>query len=181
MFLSTVALTLVLGGAPDAGSLPAFALENFDGRPFTTDSLAGKTTIVVPTYAKCVFACPMITFFLTELDASLGAPANIQYVHVSVQPTEDTAEEILDHFDEHGIDTEADPRWLFVNGPVKEIQKFLADTGIDVTRTRLDEGILVEHTIRVFVVGPRGETLAELDTYFWDEKEMRHALRYAIE
>lgn len=181
MFLVTVALSLILGVAGDAEPLPEFTLENFDGRAFTNASFEGKTTVLVPTYAKCIFACPMITFFLTELDKELGAPEDIQYVHVSVQPTEDTAEEVVDHFEEHGIDTGADPRWLFVNGPEEDVLQFLAETGVEVTRTRVDEGVLVEHTIRVFVIGPQGETLAELDTYFWDEKEMRHALRYAIE
>lgn len=181
MLLRTVALTLTLGMAGDAGRLPEFALENFDGRAFTNASFEGKTTVLVPTYAKCIFACPMITFFLTELDKELGAPDDIQYVHLSVQPTEDTAEEIVEHFEEHGIDAEADPRWLFVNGPDDDVLQFLADTGVEVTRTRVDEGVLIEHTIRVFVIGPRGETLAELETYFWDEKEMRHALQYAIE
>ena len=44
----------------------------------------------------------------------------------------------------------------------------------------MEEGDFIEHTIRVFVIGPEGETLANFDSYFWDEKEMRHALRHAI-
>jgi cytochrome oxidase Cu insertion factor (SCO1/SenC/PrrC family) len=181
MLSTAIAIAVLLGAAADTEPLPAFALENFDGRTFSNASLAGKTTIVVPTYAKCVFACPMITFFLTELDEELGSPASIQYAHVSVQPSEDTATEILDHFEEHGIDSNHDPRWLFINGPEHEVLRFLDDTGVDVKRTQLEEGVLIEHTIRVFVVGPNGETTAAFDTYFWDKEEMRHALRYAIE
>lgn len=176
-----VALALVLGGLPETDSVPTFSLENFDGRVFSNASFEGKTTIVVPTYAKCVFACPMITFFLTELDRELGSPSQIQYVHVSVQPSEDTAEEILEHFEEHGIDSEQDPRWMFINGPERAVLRFLDDTAVEVTRTRVDEGILVEHTVRLFVVGPSGEMMSTFDTYFWDQEEMRHALRYVVD
>lgn len=181
MWLPTIALALVLGASVDNEALPEFALENFDGRSFSNASLEGKTTIVIPTYAKCIFACPMITFFLTELDKELGSPANIQYAHVSVQPTEDTAAEILEHFEEHGIDSEADPRWLFINGPENDVVQFLADTDVQVKHTKVQEGVLIEHTMRVFVVGPNGETLAKFDTYFWDKEEMHHALRHAIQ
>ncbi len=183
VLLQTMALALLLGGGADADAkpFPAFALENYDGRPFSNASFAGKTTIVIPTYAKCIFACPMITFFLTELDRELGSPANIQYAHVSVQPTEDTADEILEHFKDHGIDTEHDSRWLFINGPEEEVLTFLTDTDVHVKRTQVEDGVLIEHTIRLFVVGPHGETLAKFDTYFWDREEMLHALRHAIE
>ena len=181
MLLPTLALALLLGGGADAEPFPSFALENYDGRPFSNVSFEGKTTIVIPTYAKCIFACPMITFFLTELDQELGSPANIQYAHVSVQPTEDTADEILGHFKDHGIDTERDPRWLFINGPEEEVSTFLDDTDVQVKRTQVEEGVVIEHTIRLFVVGPNGETLALFDTYFWDREEMQHALRHALE
>lgn len=177
----TFALGLLFGASGGDEPFPVVALENFDGRPFSNASFEGKTTVVVPTYAKCIFACPMITFFLTELDKELGAPTDIQYLHVSVQPNEDTAEEILEHFEDHGIDPTADPRWLFINGPEPDVSELLSRLDVHLSRTRVDEGVLIEHTIRVFVVGPAGETLATFDSYFWDKKEMRHALRYAID
>ncbi len=176
MFLATAALALLLGGQE---SFPAFALQNWDGRAVTNASLQGKTTIVVPTYAKCVFACPMITFFLTELDKELGAPENLQYLLVSVNPNDDTAAEIRSHWDKHAIDAEADSRWLFANASEESIDELLEALEVDVTRTEIEEGVLTEHTVRVYVTGPRGEILARFDTYFWERKEMLHALRYA--
>ena len=181
MSLPSVTLALLLGASTaNSRPMPSFALDNFDGRAFSNASFEGKTTIVVPTYAKCIFACPMITFLLAELDKELGAPPKLQYVHVSVQPREDTEAEILDHFDDHGIDSSEDKRWFFLNGPEEGIQQLMLDTGVVVTRVRVAEGELVEHTIRLFVIGPEGQTLAEFNTYFWNEEEMRHALRFAI-
>ncbi len=83
-----LAVTLALTVSVPARDLPSFEFENYDGRIVTSAAFMGKTTIVVPTYAKCIFACPMITFLLTQLDEDLGAPENLQYLHVSIQPEE---------------------------------------------------------------------------------------------
>ena len=107
----------------------------------------------------------------------LGSPEDVQYLHVSVHPPLDTADEILLHFDKHDIDAKGDSRWLFANGPEEAIQRFLRDTAVEVNRTEVEEGILTEHTVRVFVVGPKGETILRFDTYFWDKEEMNDALR----
>ncbi len=171
-----LAVTLALTASIQARDLPSFEFENYDGRAVTSASFEGKTTIVVPTYAKCIFACPMITFLLTKLDTELGVPDNVQYLHVSIQPEEDTAEEILSHFDDHEIDAVHDRRWLFVNGPEDGIRRFLDQTGIQIKRTPVDGGSVIEHTVRVWVVGPDGRTVAAFQTYFWSDKEMRDAI-----
>ncbi len=176
-WLTILALGLAPGPPPDVAALPDFALENFDGRPITNAVFEGKTTIVVPTYAKCVFACPIVTLLLTQLDAELGAPDHVQYLHVSIQPEADTADEILSHFEDHQIDADRDRRWLFANGPPTEIQRLLAATGIEITRTPVEGGVFIEHTIRVFVVGSDGAIGATFDSYFWDEEKMRNALQ----
>ncbi len=173
-----IAMLAVSAGSAD---LPTFVLENYDGRPITNASFEGKTTIVVPTYAKCVFACPVVTFFLTQLDEQLGAPDGVQYLHVSIQPEEDTAEEILSHFEKLEIDARRDPRWLFANAPVAGIQAFLDELGIEIARTPVEGGFVVEHSIRVYVVGPDGRMVADFDTYFWNEEEMRHALHASLD
>lgn len=176
-----LAVTLVLTAAIVTPDLPSFEFANFDGRVVTSAVFEGKTTIVVPTYAKCIFACPVITFRLTQLDDALGAPSDLQYLHVSIQPGEDTAEEVLSHFDDHEIDVANDRRWLFVNAPGDEIRRFLDQTGIEIKRTPVDGGDVVEHTIRVWVVGPNGQTVATFDTYFWNDKEIRDAIRPSLE
>jgi protein SCO1/2 len=179
----TLLLALALALGPTLGTLdfPVFALENFDGRAITNSTFEGRTTIVVPTYAKCVFACPIVTLLLSQLDAELGAPEDVQYLHVSIQPGADTADEILNHFEDHEIDPIRDPRWLFANGPAEAIQRFLATAGIEITRTPVEGGVLIEHTIRVFVVGPDGATAATFDSYFWDDEEMKDALHLPLD
>lgn len=168
-------LTLIwLGGArvSPAQDLPEFELRNWDGTLVSNASLTGATTIVAFTYAKCVFACPMITFQLGDLDRDLGSPPDIRYLHISVNPADDSAEEILLHFAKHDIDPREDPRWLFINGPETGISRVLTDLGIEVERTPVEGGFLIEHTILVLVVGPDGTTLGSFETYNWDRKEL---------
>ncbi len=174
--------TLLLGwcvviGAVEAGSLPEFALTNWDGRTITPDSLKRKTTLMVFTYAKCVFGCPMITYQLQELDRELGSPENLNFLHISVNPDQDSPEEILLHFAKHDIDPRSDPRWLFLSGPSERMPSVLSDYGITVKRTPLEGEVIVEPTPKVFVISAGGETIKIFDTYQWETEEMLHAIQ----
>ncbi|MFQ5789779.1 MAG: SCO family protein [Acidobacteriota bacterium] len=183
--IAVVALAMALAGwiAPRswAQDLPAFDLRNWDGRQVSAASLKGRTTIVAFTYAKCVFACPMITFRLKELDQELGSPRNLSYLHISVNPAEDTGGEILSHFEKHRIDPRRDRRWLFLNAPEGGIVRLLADFGVEVKRKEVKGGFIIEHTIQVLVVGRDGRTVASFDTYHWERKEMLRAVRSSLD
>lgn len=159
--------------------LPPFALSNWDGRVITPDSLVGRRAIVVFTYAKCVFGCPMITYQLQELDDSLGHPEDLTFLHISVNPDLDTPEELMKHFEKHGIDPKADRRWMFLSGPEEKTPSVLAAYGIAVKRTPFEGDVIVEPTPLVFVVDVKGRISSVFNTYQWDEEEMHHALRSA--
>ncbi len=159
-----------------AQELPEFELRNWDGVEVSNVSLEGATTIIAFTYAKCILACPMITFQLGDLDRQLDSPPGIRYLHISVNPTDDTAEEILLHFAKHDIDPRQDPRWMFVNGPQSALSEMLEELAIEVERTPVEGGYLIDHTILVLVVGPDGRTLKSFETYHWDQEELLDVL-----
>lgn len=168
---------VILSGRPQDGTVPRFELTNWDGQRVSTDSLKGERTILVFTYAKCVFGCPLITHQLKSLDEEIGSPPDLNFLHISVNPTLDTPQEILKHFDKHEIDAKQDSRWLFLAGEEEEVASVLADYGIEVKRTPVKGGVLVEHTIKVLVINRAGEPVATFDTYHWDTERMLHALR----
>jgi len=181
MRVSLLAAALLLAASHGSAAAPQrslgeFELRNWDGRAVSRASLRGHTTIVAFTYAKCILACPMITFRLQELDRELRRPGTLRYLHVSVNPEEDTAEEILLHFQKHKIDPRQDPRWMFVNGPAPGLAALLTDLGIQVEKIPVPDGVVIKHTIVVLVLGPDGRTRAEFDTYHWNKKEMLHVL-----
>jgi len=171
-------------GADRPGSpsgLPDFRLSNWDGREVSRASLEGQRTIAVFTYAKCIFACPMITFLLGDLDSDLGSPADLRYLHISVNSKEDTGAEIREHFRKHDIDPVSDPRWLFLNGPDTDIARLLDDLDIDVEKRDVEGGWVIEHTIRVYVLGPDTNTITSFDTFHWPREEMLHALQSTLQ
>jgi len=170
-------LLLCVGGCLRTETLPDFELTNWDGRKMSVASLRGKRTILAFTYAKCVAACPMVTQQLKTLDDEHGNPPDLNYLHISVNPSLDTREEILKHFDKHGIDAEMDPRWLFLTGDEDATAEVLADFGIEVKRTELEIGTFVEHTIKVLVLDESATPVATFDTYHWDQERMLNALR----
>lgn len=179
----TAALTGLLGVMPGsrgagADALPPFELPNWDGQVITADSFPGSRTIVLFTYAKCDMACPMATQALQELDQELGKPEDLRLIHISVNPTEDSCEEILKHFAKFGIDPRLDPRWLFLRGTPEQTAAVLTRYGIEVSRTPIPTvGMLIRHTVKVLVFEPMDETLQVFDTYQWMEEEMHDALQ----
>ena len=160
-----------------ASAVPQFELTNWDGSTVSTESLVGRRSILTFTFTKCVFGCPMITQQLKTLDRELGSPAELNYLHISVNPSADTPEEILKHFAKHDIDPRRDPRWLFLTGSDEETAAVLADFGIDVNRRQVTGGELIEHTIKVVVVDTTGKPIATFDTYHWEKEAMLRALR----
>ena len=176
--LASVAVVLYLAGCtrPVGEAVPSFELTNWDGRKVSNESLKGTRTILTFTYAKCILACPMITFQLKSLDDEIASPPDINYVHVSVNPTEDTPEEILAHFEKHEIDPHKDPRWLFLGGSEQRVEAMLDAFDIEVTRKPVDQGVLIEHTNKVMVLNPDGRAVAVFENYHWDKEEMRIAL-----
>jgi len=157
-----------------------FQLTNWNGETVTLESLEGKTAIVVFTYAKCAFECPLVTAYLKDLDREIGSPDAIRYVHISVNPADDTAEEARKHFLKFEIDPVQDPRWLFLNGPPDRIEGCLMDNGISVRKRTVPGGFLIQHEIRVNVLDPDGHIVEAFDTYLWDKEKMLDAVKRSL-
>jgi protein SCO1/2 len=164
------------GGVTTGRILPEFSLVNWDGRRITRETLRDKRTVLAFTYAKCELACPILTSQLTSLDGSIESPPDVVYLHVSVNPADDTSEEIHRHFTAHGIDPEKDTRWLFARGEEADIHRLLERFGVKVEKKRVADTFLIEHTIQVWVVGRDGRLVRMFDSYLWDVDEMKHAL-----
>jgi cytochrome oxidase Cu insertion factor (SCO1/SenC/PrrC family) len=146
----------------------------------TLQTLNGTPSVIVFTYAKCLYGCPMVTYYLKDLDKSLGCPDDLRFVHISVNPSDDTAEEVRKHFRKFGIDPVKDPRWLFLAGPSEENASVLKKNGIKIKKTPFAEGYLLEQTIQVLVLNRHGEIIEKFDTYLWESERMIDALQKAL-
>lgn len=136
-----------------------FSLSNWDGAKVSLGDLKGKTAILTFSYANCSIRCPIITGRLSSLDASMGAPGDVVYLHISVDPGADTAERRRKYFSLYGIDASRDNRWLFLSGKEKQLPGIWKAYGVTARKVRdrkLPEGYYIDYFQKVLVVDKEG-------------------------
>lgn len=172
---------LVLAATAGATERPAadFRLTDWNGSTVTLGDLHGKTVLLTFSYANCSVRCPIVTGRFVGLDQALKSPADIAYVHISVDPDKDTKERRKKYFSLYGIDTEKDRRWIFLSGPKRELAKQWSFYGITARRVkdrRLPEKYYMDYTPKVVLIDPKGVIRAEEDFVF-PEDEMVSRVR----
>jgi len=150
-----------------------FHLTNWDGRPVSMDTLKGKVVILTFSYAYCSVRCPVVTVRLLSLDWLLNSPEDVVYVHVGVDPDNDTPEHRRKYFALYRIDIQKDDRWVFVSGDRDELQRMWEFYGINTHRVKeedLPEGYYIEYTPKIFLIDRKGFIRYETDINFVDEE-----------
>lgn len=136
-----------------------FSLSNWDGAKVSFEDFKGKTAILTFSYSNCSVRCPIITGRLSALDASMGAPRDVVYLHISVDPRADTAERRRKYFSLYGIDASKDTRWLFLSGNEKQLSGIWKAYGVTARKIRdrkLFEGYYIDYFQKVLVVDKEG-------------------------
>lgn len=123
--IPAVAVPLVWGRAAppkldDLGVLPAFALTDERGEPFTDDALRGHPTIVNFIFTRCDSVCPITTAQMRRVqDKTFKGGTSIKLVSLSVDPDYDTPDRLAAYAQRFQADPE---RWRFVTGSSATIQ-----------------------------------------------------------
>jgi protein SCO1 len=104
----------------DLGEVPAFALVDDTGQPFTQDALRGHPTIVHFVFTRCDTICPVTTMKLANIqEKTFDVRSALKLASFSVDPEYDTPERLAAYAKAH----HADPtRWRFVTGPVDQMR-----------------------------------------------------------
>jgi protein SCO1/2 len=122
---------------PVLGEVPALALTDQAGRPFTRASLEGRVTVANFIFTSCPTICPALTGKMRGLVERMGA-GPVRFVSFSVDPDNDTPAVLAAYGRKHGADF---ARWTFVTGPREALERAVVEgfkVGID--RTRRDAG-----------------------------------------
>src|SRR5687768_16180119 len=95
-----MALTLVLVACQPQpqlevfGTLPSFTLTDQNAGSFSSESLAGKVTLLQFVYTHCTDACPLLSTTFGEAQRKLADQnllgSKVMLVSLSVDPTHDT-------------------------------------------------------------------------------------------
>jgi protein SCO1/2 len=98
-----------------------WALTDFNGKPRTLASFAGKVVVVFFGYTQCPDVCPTSLAELADVMHKLGPDADkVQVLFITVDPDRDTAEILKEYA------TAFDSRFLALRGTAEETRKAAA-------------------------------------------------------
>jgi len=137
------------------GQVPAFALTDQRGAPFTNASLDGKAWVADFVFTTCTQTCPRLTARMKQLEDTLatkraGKDLGVRFVSFSVDPETDTPAVLAAYAARAG----ADASWSFVTGPTDDVQRVVVQ-GFKITAQRIDKGAAVHDVLHGnwFVIG----------------------------
>jgi protein SCO1/2 len=172
--LSLAAIVLALGLGATGGHaeirvvepdkpepLPAFALTDHKGQPFTAESYKGHWSLTTIGFTSCPDVCPFVLSNIAEVVNQMTVrvrPDKLpRVVFLGVDPQRDTPvmADYVAHFD---------PRFVGVTGTHEELAKLVK--GIDgfyrIGKPKKDGDYEVQHSASVIVTGPDGRVHAKL-------------------
>lgn len=134
---------------PQPRPLPALALVDQDGRPYTTDSLRGHWSLLFPGFTTCPDVCPTTLSLLHRLNQALGARAP-QVVFLSVDPERDTAQKLKDYV--HYFD----PAFTAVTAPEPALAGAAQALGIAYMKVpgATDQDYTMDHSAALILIDP---------------------------
>ena len=103
---------------PDLGSVPAFALTDELGRPFTDSAMRDNVTIVSFIFTRCDTICPVTAMKMERIqEKTFDVGVAVKLVSFSVDPTYDTPPKLAEFAKRYRANPE---RWRFVTGPLRQ-------------------------------------------------------------
>ena len=150
-----------------------FSLNNWDEKIVTMHDLRGKVVVLAFSYSNCTVRCPVVTVRLSSLDEVMKAPADIVYLHVSIDPEKDSPESRKKYFGLYKLDIAKDKRWMFVSGQKEELSRLWDFYGIDIKRIEekmLPEGYYIEYTPKLVLIDKKGVVRYESDFFFLEDE-----------
>lgn len=136
---------------PVFGQIPSFTLKNQTGDIFTPQNLSGRVWIGSFMFTRCPGQCPAMNAKLKMLSSLLAQ--DIHIVSFSVDPEYDNPERLL----VYATQIAAGPRWHFLTGEKKEIDKVLDGCHFG----RADDPSL--HGLKLVLVDEEGRVRAYYD------------------
>ncbi len=153
--------------------IPDFVMQDQDARPFTTDSLKGRFTVLTFIYTTCPVPdfCPLMSANLDKISDMLTDDelSEVLLVSVSFDPENDTPDVLKSYAGEH---SQRGNRFYIV-GDSANTAKMTSAFGI-FTTFATDQII---HNLQTAVIAPDGEIIALFSGNRWTVEELVAELR----
>lgn len=135
-------------------ALPAFALTDFDGKPFTNASLQGHWTIIFAGFTTCPDICPNTLTLMKNVIGDLGRlSGEVRLLLLSVDPERDTPERLKNYVQYF------DPRFTAATGPTTELDKLARAMSFVYTKVpgATPETYTMDHSAALMLINPQGQ------------------------
>src|SRR4029077_6960453 len=117
-YAGNVQVNLGLGGLSGKfWPMPAFALTDQGGRPFTNGSIAGKDVVIAAFHTTCHQTCPLYTALFEQLEKQ-KLPSSVVLAEVTTDPATDTPTMLASYA--KGINAS----WTFATGTADQLTQF---------------------------------------------------------
>ena len=112
-------LALSSSSTPTGPALTEFTLTERSGQPFHSRDLQGKVWAASYFFSKCPGPCKRMNEGIASL-ASLDELADVRFISITCDPTNDTPERLADYADSFQADPE---QWLFCTGEMDYLKR----------------------------------------------------------
>lgn len=156
----------------DYGEVPPFATVDEAGKPFTRETVRGKTWAAAFVFTRCPSACPRVTKVMREIQTQAAARhVELRLVSFSVDPDNDTPEVLRRYAADYGADLAS---WSFVTGDASAV-KATAERGfkiaVDGTADPSKADFGITHGTQLVLVDPNARIRGYYSTA--DEQALR--------
>lgn len=169
-------------GNPVGGPLPLpdFELRATDGQPFRLSDVEGDIALIYFGYTFCPDVCPLTLTDVGKALAGLEGREQVHFIFISVDPERDTPD-VLERYV-----TAFDPSFIGLSDDFAKVEVVMPDYGAfaekEITSASA-AGYLVNHTARVYLVGPQRELLLTYPFGFAPDalrSDLEHLLATAV-
>jgi protein SCO1/2 len=105
---------------PSYGPLPAFSLQDQNGRTVSAETLKGHVVVADFIFTHCPDVCPLLTEDLRSLRTHWPEHTSLRLLSFSVDPEHDTPERLRAFAQQHGALRDD---WWFLTGPLDEVRR----------------------------------------------------------
>jgi protein SCO1/2 len=138
------------GEIPVISEVKPFQLTDQAEQPFTADHLKGKVTVVNFFFTQCTGLCPRLSKEMTLLQMRFARLEDFQLVSVSVDPNNDTSENITKFIERHDIDTR---NWDLLTGDEATVRQLMVEDlklpMVEDPRLHADRLVLIDRNLKV--------------------------------
>lgn len=159
-----------------AKSIPAFTLQDQNGRSLGLDRLRGHWTMLFFGYTHCPDVCPNTLAVLNLAMKQLELPLRerTQVLLVSVDPQRDTPAQLARYV------AYFNPDFIAASGPTGQLDTLTRSLGVLYVHNKPDPqgNYTVDHSAQVLLIDPQGELAAIFSNLPHDPEKMARDLRH---